>query len=1118
MRSSQTNLVRFLGLILFLTTQIVSGQSTAQKLLHLAFVDSSTGFSVQPEIKLVAANGGELFLTADEAGRVSTNLAEGDYSISIAAKNYLPISAAIAVADFTPDLQFTMDPVSTPAELRSESIVAMHRRDATVFVGFISGSDSRRPLENVRVVSWPSGTETQTDARGFFKILVPLQNDTEWVASPARLVFAKDGFKSEERQNLELSPYGDFVLRIALTPGTGTNVTSEEGKRIDPNPAPFETTVAQSEKSSVITASAINPTNATVRLPTNIRVQLPDGTIDYVSMETYVQRSLNDEWISSWGNLSGGSGINSLKAGAVAIRSYAAWFVRNPRGSTYDICATTSCQVYDTDTATIATTAAMQTAGYVVIDSNNLISRSEYSAENNSAGFKCGDGYTEPNATTPVCIYDPACAGEVRFGHGRGMCQWGTARWATGFRMQGRVSGDSTPNGFPKKDWLWLISHYYPALNLVKAQPFVIGDDIKALSSAAVRQCADGGIASGTNCPLVTTKAAGAIGTIIDGPVRVTADGSGFTWWKIQWSDSVVGWSVDNYLERIVPAPVAPTELTANIFASTRILLSWTDTNSFENGFRIERAYAVGGPFLQIQEVAENVTFYFDTNVLAGNTFFYRVRAFNVTGNSGYSPVSSASTPHVAPTLPTISNKTIAEGLLLTFTNTATVPDHVQMLADFEGFNIETPTGTVLFRNPRFSATSITNIDASPDYSSVTELFPLGSGLGTRALFVSFNFTNAVDPWLRLTTSSATSIGNPVIDFTKRFRFNLHSDKSIKVGLGLRETTTAPGTGIGANGGATGGIEWVGVTNKSGVAPMPDRVIASNTWTTLTFELPTEPVLNFASGNNVLSTASGLGVLEHLAIVPNAGNGIYKVHFDNFAVVRPRSILYSLDEGAPSGASIHSDTGVFSWMPTELQGPGVFNITVRATDASDPTLSNAKTFSVTVSEVNQAPVLAGISNRIVHAGTTLIITNTASDADFPTNTLTYHLVNAPSGAEIDGATGIFSWTPVDLFANSTNTIFVNVADNGIPPLSDEKSFAVIVAPKPGIYSISASEGNVTLQWSAIPGGIYRLQYKDDLSDPDWNDVVPDVVASENFVVQTDVIGEAQRFYRILLID
>src|SRR5262245_51531941 len=67
--------------------------------------------------------------------------------------------------------------------------------------------------------------------------------------------------------------------------------------------------------------AATSPTNATVRVPRTIRVALTGGGVEYVTFETYVARVLNHEWFSSWGNYAGG--MNSLKAGTVAIRSYA---------------------------------------------------------------------------------------------------------------------------------------------------------------------------------------------------------------------------------------------------------------------------------------------------------------------------------------------------------------------------------------------------------------------------------------------------------------------------------------------------------------------------------------------------------------------------------------------------------------------------------------------------------------------------------------------------------------------------------------------------------------------------------------------------------------------------
>jgi Glycosyl hydrolase catalytic core/Ricin-type beta-trefoil lectin domain-like/Putative Ig domain len=56
------------------------------------------------------------------------------------------------------------------------------------------------------------------------------------------------------------------------------------------------------------------------------------------------------------------------------------------------------------------------------------------------------------------------------------------------------------------------------------------------------------------------------------------------------------------------------------------------------------------------------------------------------------------------------------------------------------------------------------------------------------------------------------------------------------------------------------------------------------------------------------------------------------------------SLTYSL-VGAPSGALIDANTGAFTWTPTETQGPGSFNFTVRV---GDGTLTHQQPVAVTV--------------------------------------------------------------------------------------------------------------------------------------------------------------------------
>ena len=102
------------------------------------------------------------------------------------------------------------------------------------------------------------------------------------------------------------------------------------------------------------------------------------------------------------------------------------------------------------------------------------------------------------------------------------MCQWGTARWATGRRMANRTSGDSTPNGYPLRDWKWIVQHYYPTYTLVKGTPLLIGDDVRAMESVNVNMCADGGITNGVNCTLLATLPGNTTGIIVDGPQQIT--------------------------------------------------------------------------------------------------------------------------------------------------------------------------------------------------------------------------------------------------------------------------------------------------------------------------------------------------------------------------------------------------------------------------------------------------------------------------------------------------------------------------------------------------------------------------------------------------------------------
>jgi hypothetical protein len=72
--------------------------------------------------------------------------------------------------------------------------------------------------------------------------------------------------------------------------------------------------------------------------------------------------------------------------------------------------------------------------------------------------------------------------------------------------------------------------------------------------------------------------------------------------------------------------------------------LNWVDNSDNETSFKIERG-PDGINFSQIGTVGANITTYSDTTVVESTTYYYRVRASNAFGDSGYSNTASATTP-----------------------------------------------------------------------------------------------------------------------------------------------------------------------------------------------------------------------------------------------------------------------------------------------------------------------------------------------------------------------------------------------------------------------------------------------------------------------------------------
>ena len=110
----------------------------------------------------------------------------------------------------------------------------------------------------------------------------------------------------------------------------------------------------------------------------------------------------------------------------------------------------------------------------------------------------------------------------------------------------------------------------------------------------------------------------------------------------------------------------------------------------------------------------------------------------------------------------------------------------------------------------------------------------------------------------------------------------------------------------------------------------------------------------------------------------------------------PDSLVTYYLSGEPSGAVIDSNSGLFSFTPTEPQGPQVFTIDVNVTDGNS---TDSETINVTVNEVNSAPVAYNKNETVNEDGSTEV-TLEGSDVDIPAQSLSYIKVSDPSNGAV----------------------------------------------------------------------------------------------------------------------
>jgi len=408
--------------------------------LEMSFYSSDNGYAVSPDYLVIMDinNTSNTVRLNGKGNHYTAVLPDASYVVTFLKSGYELSQTYFTVDNNILNYRFFVDPLVHDHNLSPYRIMNLLKPEQTLILGYVVDDHTGEALKNV-VVKYGTEILSKTDYRGYFELYraVPQGKRLELTLS-----FELNGYQATEYRDIEITPNTDIIFRVRM------RKLNQHGLNHDNNRKYYSDLITHPPFSGFV-------------LPLNIRVgrnctATSCTTVEVYSLQTYCKYVLPAEVYSCWGNLTGG--MNSLQANAVAVRTYGTYHVYNPISSNYDICDNTYCQYMGNVQSTNTNQAVDNTYPYILTNSSGVV-RSEYSAENNNRG--CGNGYSGTGSSWP-CIYDPVCINSNPNGHGRGLCQWGSVRWATG-----RVVTTSSPctqgnfHSYGTKTWQQILEHYY---------------------------------------------------------------------------------------------------------------------------------------------------------------------------------------------------------------------------------------------------------------------------------------------------------------------------------------------------------------------------------------------------------------------------------------------------------------------------------------------------------------------------------------------------------------------------------------------------------------------------------------------------------------------------------
>jgi predicted esterase len=470
------------------------------------------------------------------------------------------------------------------------------------------------------------------------------------------------------------------------------------------------------------------------------------------------------------------------------------------------------------------------------------------------------------------------------------------------------------------------------------------------------------------------------------------------------------------------PLPKYPGNLLATALSYNKINLTWADSSNNETGFEIYRATAQGGPYTTVATTGANVTTYTDSNLVASTTYFYRVKAINRNGDSGFNPAESG-------------------GLFW-----AQYPGSFDALPDFNSLtpNISGTTNNITLdvrdREDYFALkfNGYINIPTTGTYTFYT-----ASDDGSKLYIGDFNESNLVvnNNFLQGTTERS---GTKTLNAGRYPIVITYFEKN--GGQELNASYAGPG-----------------ITKRL----FPDSAFIFKNMRATTLATPPTP----AAPTNLVLTA----VSPYKIKVQWNDNSTTETGFDVYRSVNDSTNFKLFTSIGPNSTAnvVYNDSALFANVR--------YFYKVRAKNEGGNSLfSNA----AGIYTLNNPPVISQLVNRSVRYGTQLVLNITATDAD--SETLTLSAANVPSFGTFNsngngtatltfnpntnnqGTYANITVTATDQHSGVASTSFTLTVNDNYTPVIGTTSNVTLAENSTSAISLTATDGNTadSLTWTA----------------------------------------------------